>query len=73
MHRQRAHPQKIPGFGQKNGIFFKGFTVEYIGRNKNEEADELAKVVVHNTPLPADIFLQIISNALKKESSRSPE
>ncbi len=33
MHRQRAHPQKIPGFGQKNGIFFKGFTMEYIDKN----------------------------------------
>jgi hypothetical protein len=42
-------------------FFFKCFTVEYIDRNKNTEADELAKAAAHNTPLPADVFLQIIS------------
>jgi ribonuclease HI len=35
---------------------FKGFTVEYIDRNKNFEADELAKVVAHNNPLLAFVF-----------------
>jgi hypothetical protein len=29
---------------RRMGIFFKGFTVEYIDRNKNAEANELAKV-----------------------------
>jgi hypothetical protein len=38
-------------------FFFKGFTVDYIDRNKNAEADELAKAVAHNTPLPTDVFL----------------
>jgi hypothetical protein len=42
-------------------FFFKCFTVEYIDRNKNTEADELAKAAAHNTPLPADVFLEIIS------------
>jgi ribonuclease HI len=42
--------------------FFKGFTVEYIDRNKNTEADELVKAAAHNTPLPPDVFLQIISD-----------
>jgi ribonuclease HI len=37
--------------------FFNGFTVEYIDRNKNTEADELAKVAAHNTLLPADVFM----------------
>jgi CRISPR/Cas system-associated protein Cas10 (large subunit of type III CRISPR-Cas system) len=36
---------------------FKGFTVEYIKRNKNVEVDELAKVAARNTPLPVDVFL----------------
>jgi hypothetical protein len=36
--------------------FFRGFTIEYIDRNKNTEADELAKAVARNTPLPADVF-----------------
>jgi hypothetical protein len=30
----------------------KGFTVEYIDRNKNAEADELANAVAHNTVTP---------------------
>jgi ribonuclease HI len=36
---------------------FKGFTMEYIKRSKNTEADELAKAAARKTPLPADIFL----------------
>jgi hypothetical protein len=40
---------------------FMGFTVEYIDRSKNVEADELSKTAAQNTPLPADVFLQIIS------------
>jgi hypothetical protein len=43
--------------------FFKGFTVDCIDRNRNSEADELAKVASHNTPLLADVFLQVISDA----------
>jgi hypothetical protein len=42
--------------------FFKGFTVEYIDKNKNSEADELAKAVAHNTPLPADVFWNAITD-----------
>jgi hypothetical protein len=52
--------------------FFKGFTVEYIDRNNNTEADELAKVAAHNTPLSTDIFLQIISNAPIKTIEPKP-
>jgi hypothetical protein len=37
--------------------YFKGFTVEYIERAKNAEADELVKAIARNTPLPADVFL----------------
>jgi ribonuclease HI len=43
--------------------FFKGFTVEYIDRNKNAKADEHTKAAARNTLLPADVFLQIISDA----------
>jgi ribonuclease HI len=46
--------------------FFKGFTVEYIDRKKNSEADELTKAATLNTPLPAYVFLQTISEALIK-------
>jgi hypothetical protein len=43
--------------------YFKGFTIEYIERTKNAEADELAKSTAHNTPLPDDVFFQVISDA----------
>jgi hypothetical protein len=43
--------------------YFKGFTVEYIEQAKNAEADELVKVAGRNTPLPVDVFLQVISDA----------
>jgi hypothetical protein len=43
--------------------YFKGFTIEYIERTKNVEADELAKATAHNTPLPDDVFFQVISDA----------
>jgi hypothetical protein len=36
--------------------YFKGFTVEYIERNKNTEANELAKAIARNTSLPTDVF-----------------
>jgi hypothetical protein len=36
--------------------FFKGFTVEYIDRNKNAKANELVKAAARNAPLPANIF-----------------
>jgi hypothetical protein len=36
--------------------YFKGFTVEYIEWNKNIKADDLAKAVARNTPMPLDTF-----------------
>jgi hypothetical protein len=52
---------------------FKGFTVEYIERSKNTEADELAKTAAHNTPLPADVFLQVILDASIKTVEPEPK
>jgi hypothetical protein len=52
--------------------YFKGFTVEDIDINKNTKADELVKVVARNTPLPADIFLQIISDVSLKMIEPEP-
>jgi hypothetical protein len=45
---------------------FKGFTVEYIERNRNTEADELAKAAARNMPLPMDVFFQVMEDALVK-------
>jgi hypothetical protein len=45
---------------------FKGFTVEYIEQNKNTEANELAKAIARNTPLPTDVFFQVIEDVSVK-------
>jgi hypothetical protein len=52
--------------------YFNGFTVEYIERAKNTKADELVKVVARNTPLPADVFLQVISDTSIKTVEPEP-
>jgi hypothetical protein len=51
--------------------FFKGFTVEYIDRNKNSKA-ELAMAAARNIPLPTDVFIQTILDALVKTIEPEP-
>jgi hypothetical protein len=63
VHCQGTHPRKIYALVRRTKSYFKGFTVEYIEQAKNAEADELVKVAGRNTPLPADVFLQVISDA----------
>jgi hypothetical protein len=45
---------------------FKGFTVEYIERNKNTKADELAKPAARNMPFLVDVFFQVMEDASVK-------
>jgi hypothetical protein len=52
--------------------YFKGFTVEYNEQAKNAEADKLAKDATRNTPLSADVFLQVISYASIKTVEPEP-
>jgi hypothetical protein len=52
---------------------FKGFTVEYIKQSKNTEVDELVKATTRNTPLLADVFLQVISDASIKIVEPEPK
>jgi ribonuclease HI len=52
--------------------YFKGFTVEYIERNKNCEADELVKAAARNTPMPADVFFQVLKDASVKTVPLEP-
>jgi hypothetical protein len=72
MFYQRATLEKYLVLVRRMENYFKSFTVEHIDRNKNTEADELAKVAAHNTPLPADVFLQIISDASIKTIEPEP-
>jgi hypothetical protein len=46
--------------------YFMGFTVEYIERNKNTEADELAKATARNTLMPPDVFYRVLEDASVK-------
>ena len=39
---------------------FQGFTLKYIPRAENTEADELAKATANNTPFPEGTFYQIL-------------
>jgi ribonuclease HI len=52
--------------------YFRGFTVEYIERTKNTEADELAKVAARKTTLPPDVFFQTIKDPLVKTVEPEP-
>jgi ribonuclease HI len=46
--------------------YFKGFMVEHIKRSKNSEVDELAKATACNMLLHADVFFQVVPDALIK-------
>jgi ribonuclease HI len=52
---------------------FRGFTLKYIPRAKNGEADELAKATANNLPLPADTFYQIQHSLATKGSKTFSE
>jgi hypothetical protein len=52
--------------------YFKGFTVEYIERTKNTNADELAKVVAKKEVLPPDVFFQDIEDSFVKTVKLEP-
>jgi ribonuclease HI len=65
--------EKYLSFVRRMEFFFRGFTVQYIYRNKNVEADELTKAAARNTPLPGDVFLQTMSNTSIKMIDPEPK
>jgi hypothetical protein len=52
---------------------FKGFTVEYVERTKNTEANDLAKAAARKTVLPPNVFFQTIEDTSEKQLNRSLE
>jgi hypothetical protein len=56
MYCQGTNLEMYLGLVRRMENYFKAFIVEYIEQNKNDEADELAKVAARNTPMPADVF-----------------
>jgi hypothetical protein len=47
---------------------FKGYSVQHIPRDDNNEADKLAKAAARNQELPTDVFFKIIKEPSIKES-----
>jgi hypothetical protein len=47
---------------------FKGYSVQHIPRDDNNEADKLVKVVARNQEMPPDVFFEIIKEPSIKES-----
>jgi ribonuclease HI len=52
--------------------YFKGFTVEFIECNKNDEANDVVKVAAYNTLMSADVFFQAIEDASVKTFLSEP-
>jgi hypothetical protein len=47
---------------------FKGYSVQHIPRDDNNEADKLAKAAARNQKLPPDVFFEIIREPSIKDS-----
>jgi ribonuclease HI len=47
---------------------FKGYSIQHIPRDDNNEADKLAKVAARNQELPPNVFFKIIKEPSIKES-----
>jgi hypothetical protein len=46
---------------------FKGFTIQHIDKNKNEEADAFAKTAARGDPMPSDVSFQVIEAPVVRE------
>jgi ribonuclease HI len=49
-------------------MHFKGYSVQHIPRDDNNEADKLAKAAARNQELPPDVFFEIIREPSMEES-----
>jgi ribonuclease HI len=50
---------------------FKGYTIQHIPRDDNNEVDKLAKAAVRTQEMPPDVFFEIIKEpSIKEESAR---
>jgi hypothetical protein len=47
---------------------FKGYSIQHIPRDDNNEEDKLAKAAAKNQELPHDVFFEIIREPSIKES-----
>jgi hypothetical protein len=47
---------------------FKGYSIQHIPRDDNNEADKLAKAAARNQTMPPDVFFEIIKEPSIKEA-----
>jgi hypothetical protein len=47
---------------------FKGYSLQHIPRDDNNEADKLANVAARNQEMPPDVFFEIIKESSIKET-----
>jgi ribonuclease HI len=64
--------EKYLGLIRKMENYFRRFTVEYIERNKNCEADELPKAAACITQMLADVFFHVLKDASVKTIPPEP-
>jgi hypothetical protein len=69
---RKAALERYLALVQRMESYFNGFTVEYIERNKNTEANDLAKVISRNMPMLVDIFFQVIEESSVKTVMPEP-
>jgi hypothetical protein len=50
---------------------FQGFTLKHIPRSENAEADELAKVVANNLPMPQGTFYQVLRSPATETATKA--
>jgi hypothetical protein len=50
---------------------FRGFSIQYIPRDDNNDTDKLAKAVARNHLMPPDVFFEIIKEPSKMEDSKA--
>jgi hypothetical protein len=72
MQGKRCNLREILSHRQRMKNYFKRFTVEYIGRDKNIEADELAKADARKAVLQPDVFFQTIEDPSVKAVELEP-
>jgi ribonuclease HI len=70
---RHATREKYLAIVWRMGNYIKGFTVKYVERTKNTEANELAKAAIRKTTLPTDVFFSKPSKTPQwKQLSWSP-
>jgi hypothetical protein len=73
MHSTGTNTRKISSLSAKNGDLFQRIHGGAHRTNKNAEADNLAKAAAHNTPIPTDVFFQMIKDASVKRVLQEPK